>query len=291
MYNHSFSFDAIGTYWQIDIAKRLSAAEGKLLLKKIQKRIEAFDKTYSRFRKDSLITTMAKEKGTYLFPTDAPPLLTLYQELYDLTDGAFTPLIGQVISDAGYDATYSLKSKKLISPPPLTSLTINGRKITTKEPMLIDLGAAGKGYLIDIIADLLRKERMHLFCIDAGGDILHSDPEGKAINVGLEDPNDPMKVIGVVSIANQSICGSAGNRRKWGNYHHIINAKTLSSPQDILSVWVIAKTGLLADGIATCLFFTPAEKLRKRYSFEYLILNKDLRVTYSPGFTAELFLK
>lgn len=286
---HSFPFEAIGTHWQIDLTAHLSEQEQKELLQKITNRIEKFDQTYSRFRKDSLVTQIATKQGDYLFPTDAPPLFTIYQNLYKATDGAFTPLIGKTISEAGYDANYSFNQQSLTAPQPLQSITFKGRKITTKEPLLIDVGAAGKGYLIDIIGELLKNERIHDFCIDAGGDILQSDTSNHQIRVGLEHPEHPDQVIGVATITNQSICGSAGNRRKWGEFHHIINANTLTSPTDILATWVIADSALVADAIATCLFFTPAEKLLPHYQFKYLTMFADQTIKKSQDFPGELF--
>lgn len=289
MTNHSFSFEAIGTHWQIDFTALLTPQEKKELLTRIHKRIDSFDQAYSRFRTDSLVTKVSQKKGSYKFPPDAPPLFTLYQKLYSATDGAFTPLIGNVISDAGYDANYSFETKPLTAPPDFSIVTIKDRELSVKDPVLLDIGAAGKGYLIDLIGDVMKENRIHAFCIDAGGDILHADPEGKTLRVGLEHPTETKTVIGIATIANQSICGSAGNRRKWGKYHHIINPKTLISPQHILATWVIADTAMVADAIATCLFFTPAETLQKAYDFEHLMMYADYTVEKSSDFSAELF--
>ena len=289
MNTHSFTFEAIGTHWQIDINANISSQEQKELLQKITNRIEIFDQTYSRFRKDSLVTKVVAQPGTHLFPADAPPLFTIYQNLYKATGGAFTPLIGKTISEAGYDSNYSFKQQPLSAPLPLQSITFKGRKITTTRPLLIDVGAAGKGYLIDLIGELLAKEKFHDFCIDAGGDILQSDTSNNQIRVGLEHPEHADQVIGVVNIANKSICGSAGNRRKWGDFHHIINANTLASPTDIIATWVVTDTALVADAIATCLFFTPAEELLPYYQFEYLSMYADHTVKKSSHFPGKLF--
>src|SRR6185369_14058782 len=92
-----FDFEAIGTHWQIDIQGQLSPVERSALLDILLSRIDDFDKTYSRFRADSLITAISKQNGEYTFPADAEKLFSLYKLLYDVSGGSFTPLIGQVL--------------------------------------------------------------------------------------------------------------------------------------------------------------------------------------------------
>jgi FAD:protein FMN transferase len=166
-----FEFDAIGTRWVIDliISQNINP---DIILNKVLKRIDLFDKTYSRFRNDSLVTQIAHKKGLYIFPNDAHKLFNFYYKMYKATDNSVTPLIGQALSDAGYDAEYSLKPHKLYQPPLWEDvLNYDHPKLNVKNPVLLDFGAAGKGYLIDIIAQLLNKNKIHDFCVDAGGDI------------------------------------------------------------------------------------------------------------------------
>ena len=286
----TFIFDAIGTHWQIDIQDSLSLSQQQEVEHTIHQIITDFDLTYSRFRLDSLVMQSAQKKGSYLFPDNAAPLFALYKNLYDLTDGAFTPLIGQVLVDAGYDHEYSLISHPLTKPPQWQeAIEYHYPTLVTYLPVLLDFGAAGKGYLIDIVSDYLRTQQLSSFCLDVGGDIYYQNPTGKMLKVGLEHPGNSSQVIGVASICNESICGSAGNRRKWGNFHHIIDPRTLSSPHDILATWVVAKTTMLADGIATALFLTPAKKMQKVFAFEYAIVYKDYSLERSGKFPAEFF--
>lgn len=286
-----FSFEAIGTHWQIDLPETLSPGREAAVNARIQERIARFDLAYSRFRPDSLVTKMAREAGTYRLPDDADPMLSLYKRLYSLTDGAVTPLIGQTLVDAGYDAQYSLKPKETISKPPSWDEAIDWQapNLIIKQPVLLDFGAAGKGYLIDLVGEELLAEGIDSFIIDAGGDILHRSATNEPLRVGLEDPDDTTKAIGVAVIENQSICGSAGNRRTWDKYHHTIDPRTLESPKETLAIWVVAKTALLADALTTCLAFTRPEILLESFSFSYLLLNADRSAQHSPDFPAKIF--
>lgn len=285
-----FSFEAIGTHWQIEwplFAKSLTQKKVKDL---VLARISEFDKSYSRFRGDSLVTKMSSTPGTYELPNDAKPLMDLYQDLYQKTQGLMTPLIGNTLSDAGYDASYSLVPKKTLTKPPQweEALFYNFPKLEIKIPVLLDFGAAGKGYLIDIVGSLLTSIGISEFTIDAGGDILHHANDNE-LRIGLEHPLNENQVIGVVTLKNGSLCGSAGNRRVWKNYHHILSPKTLAPVRDVLAVWTQAETALNADGLATCLFLVDPQSLTQYYKFEYLIVYSDYTINKSKNFPAEIF--
>jgi thiamine biosynthesis lipoprotein len=250
-----------------------------------------FDRIYSRFRKDSLVTEISKHAGVYTFPQNAQQLFSIYERLYQVTNGQMTPLIGQLLNDAGYDASYSLQPKKLTDVEVWEDcIEYTYPNLLVKKPVLLDFGAAGKGYLLDLVGQVLKKHEIPSFTINAGGDILHYSGEKKTIRVGMEHPDDVKKVIGVVELENKSICGSAGNRRKWGEFHHIMHPMTKKSVSDILSVWVIAENGLLADGVATALFFTKPDEIAKAFDFEYCIIKQDYSAALSSHFPGEVFM-
>jgi FAD:protein FMN transferase len=286
----SLKFEGIGTAWQIDIADEIEENKQQKLLTLIKERIAVYDRDYSRFREDSLITKMSKEAGSYTLPRDAKPLFDVYQKFYNLTDGLVTPLIGRLMEEAGYDAKYSLVPKELHVPPLWEEvLEYDYPNLVVKKPSVIDLGAAGKGYLIDIVSCIIRDHAIKNFCVDAGGDIFYESDKNEPLRIGLENPHNVGQVIGVAHILNQSICGSAGNRRAWAQFHHIINPKTLSSPRDIAATWVVAPTTLLADILTTCLFFVPRSSLVGIDTFEYAILYADNSLEKSAGFPGEFF--
>jgi thiamine biosynthesis lipoprotein len=281
---HTLLFEAIGTHWSIKTERELSE-EVKLA---IHSRIETFDMTYSRFRKDSLVTKIAQQKGTFVFPEDAMPLFAFYRKLYELTNGKMTPLIGGMLEKAGYDANYSLQPKTQESLPAWDDvLKIDGTKVTTTQPVTLDVGAAGKGYLVDVICELLDRAGINEYVVDASGDLRHKGHNEN--RVGLEDPREPGAVIGVIDVRNQSLCASAITRRKWGKYHHVFDPDTKDSTKGIVATWVTADSTMLADGIATSLFFVDPNAIRKEFTFEFVRMHDDGGVEYSPAFEKALF--
>jgi thiamine biosynthesis lipoprotein len=287
---HVFSFDAIGTKWWIGLYQKSNDSMVTDIKNKILKRIEVFDFNYSRFREDSLISSISKRAGTFDIPEDGERLLRFYEKLYAASDGLVTPLIGQSLADAGYDSTYSLKPNKTITKVPgwHEIMEYSDGKLSTKKPVLLDLGAAGKGYLVDIVAEIIDSFGMTDYCVDASGDMLYRNTENN-LRVGLEDPADSSMAIGVANINNQSICGSASNRRRWGKYSHIMDPHSLESASDIAATWVVADTGLEADGLATALFFTEPAKLALEFDYAFVRLFTSGEAEVSANFDGELF--
>jgi thiamine biosynthesis lipoprotein len=290
MEKRELTFEAIGTQWSIRIESELTQTEWLHLDRLVQTRIDEFDKTYSRFRKDSIVARMAESAGGYDFPNDVQDLLTFYERLYRATDGAVTPLIGGVMSDAGYDANYSLRAKTLRRPPAWEEvIDHNGSTVTMKQPAMLDFGAAGKGYLIDILSKLLDEAIVKKYMINAGGDIIYKTAGDDYLEVGLENPLDTTEVVGLARLSNASLCASSGSRRKWGKYHHIIDPTTLESPKEVLATWVIAADTMTADGVATALFFSAPAALRKHFEFTYAVLRSDMSLEYAKDFPIQVY--
>lgn len=287
---HNLRFEAIGTPWQIDTAELLAPA----VQESISALVERFDATWSRFRKDSLVSTIAASTGTWVFPAEAPALFDLYRTLYDATDGAVTPLVGRALENLGYDPTYSLRPTGIATRIPRweDALQWDGRALITLTPTLLDVGAAGKGYLVDLVAAALTEAGITDFVIDASGDIVHAGRAGcSPIRVALEHPRDATKAIGVLELRNGALCASSTSRRAWGDgLHHIIDPVTGLPTSDVIATWVRAADGLTADGLATALFFVGAARLADTFNFTYARMFSDGRIEHSPDIDGELFL-
>jgi thiamine biosynthesis lipoprotein len=277
-------FQAIGTAWTIETDSALSEA----LETGILTRIERFDHDWSRFRADSLVTAVAQTGGSHRFPDDAERLFDLYDDLFRSTDGAVTPLIGRSLERLGYDSEYSLQPKgaSLAAADWSTEVSRVGSMVTVDSPTLIDVGAAGKGYLVDLVGELLHEHGVHEFVIDASGDLLVSTE--RARRIALEHPFDPSLAIGVVELSRGSICASGSNRRVWGEgLHHIVDGRTGEPTRDVIATWAIAETALVADGLATALFFSSPERLSEAFEFEYVRMFASGRAERSAGFGSE----
>ena len=279
-------FDAIGTAWQIDTAEPIASD----IQHALQVRIDSFDRTWSRFRDDSVVADIARRPGTWTLPEDAGPLFDLYRRLYTATDGRVSPLVGQRLVDLGYDRAYSLRPTGRTTPIPLWDdvLAWDGEVLSTVRPVVLDVGAAGKGYLVDLLGAVLAEHGVAEYTIDASGDILRRG--AGSIRVGLEHPLDTSMAIGVVNLGDGSICGSASNRRAWGDgLHHVVDAITGLPTRRVIATWAMADSALEADGIATALFFAEPARIADEFEFTYVRMNDDRTVEFSPHMDGEMF--
>ncbi|MDX6233281.1 MAG: FAD:protein transferase, partial [Nocardioidaceae bacterium] len=201
-----------------------------------------------------------------------------------------TPLVGRTLSDLGYDAAYTLQAvAEPAAVPAWESFDWTYPTLIAHEPLLFDVGAAGKGHLVDLIAQVLAEHGVQTFTIDASGDLLHrqADP----LRVALEHPGDATRAIGIAELTSgQALCASATNRRAWGDgLHHVLDGRTGRPTSDIVATWVVASTCLLADGLATAHFLTDPDRLVSRFEHEFVRMHADGRVEWSPNFPGEVF--
>lgn len=282
----TLAFDAIGTRWQIDSETGIAAA----VADRISERIAEFDRIWSRFRPDSVVTEIAAAAGSRDLGGDAPPLFALYRRLAEATGNAVSPFVGDALSRLGYDASYSLRERegdRTGAPAWADVARLDGRVLHTTSPVTIDIGAAGKGYLVDAVAGILAGAGHTAFTVDASGDIAH---RGAPIRVALEHPYDPRQAIGVVTLEDGALCASATNRRAWGpGLHHVIDGRTGSPVETVVATWATAADTATADGVATALFFAPPARLAAEFGAEGLRVFTDGRMERSPGFAGELF--
>ncbi|MFC8661273.1 FAD:protein FMN transferase [Streptomyces sp. NPDC057199] len=290
-----FAFEAIGTDWRIDTDEPMSAS----LRARVLDRVRRFDATYSRFRPDSTVSRIAaaRKGGRFEFPEDSLRLFGLYDRLYTATEGALDPLVGRQLELLGYDPAYSL------TPAPdevraaertrghatwAADVVRDGTTLVTQRPLVIDVGAAGKGYLVDLVSAILREAGHTRFVVDGSGDLLHAGE--RTIRVGLEHPFDPKRVIGVSRLRGQALCASGVARRAWGDgLHHVLDARTGAPVEGVVATWVVADGTALADGLATALFFTDAQRLAETFTFAYVRMHAGGRADRSSNFPGELF--
>lgn len=287
----AWTFDAIGTGWRIDTAEPVPEDARAA----VEQRIERFDRDWSRFRDDSLVTRIARSPGRHRLPDDAPELLGYYRELYEASGGRVSPLVGRALESLGYDAQYRLVPTSTPARVPAwdDAIAWDGEFLDTVTPVLLDVGAAGKGRLVDLVSAVLVEHGIRRHVVDAGGDLV---TRGVPLRVALEHPGDPSKAIGVVDLsgddpARLALCASAANRRAWGEgLHHVLDAVTGLPTGAVVASWAIAASAMIADGAATALFFDTDPQLYRAHDVITIRMFADGRVEHSPSFSGELFL-
>ena len=281
----SWRFEAIGTSWEIETPAPLDGTARAA----VTARIEAYDRAWSRFREDSLVARIGREPGSWALPEEAAPLLALYRELYEATDGRMSPLVARSLERLGYDAGMSLRpaGAPLAAPPWEDAIAWDGAVLHAPRPVTLDVGAAGKGQLVDLVLDVLAEHGVAEALVDASGDLRRRGPG--TVRVGLEHPGDPGRVVGVAELGERALCASAINRRAWGGgLHHVLDATTGVPVDRVVATWVVADSALVADGVATALFLAEPDRIPSHLGAEFVRIVGG-RIERSPGFPGEVF--
>ncbi|GAA1993467.1 FAD:protein FMN transferase [Microbacterium pumilum] len=283
----TWAFDAIGTPWQIETRHPLSDVTRRA----VTDLIAAFDQDWSRFRDDSLVSELARRGGAVDAPADAAALLDAYAALSDATDGAVNPLVGASLSSLGYDAAHTLVDHGAIPAPAdwRGILEWDHGTVRLAQPASIDVGALGKGRLVDRVMEIVAASDVGDIVVDASGDVAM---RGASQRIGLEHPFDARRVIGVWEVTDAALCASATNRRAWGDgLHHVLDARTGLPVRTIAATWAVADTAMRADALATALFFDGGPRLAHEWGIEWVRMTTDGVVEWSPGCRADLFVR
>ncbi len=291
-FSHVLTFESMGTVWKVSFKEFFHEEKVKEIEGVIQTHLTTFNNVYSRFNRDSFISKLQEVRGVVEVPHDLVAMLRLYAKYYMVSDKKFTPCIGALLEDAGYDDVYSFQEKESKRPVPdffEAVKTVDDTHIFLNDSVLLDLGALGKGYCVDRLVELLRPYTEESFLVDGSGDVYYVGNDSLA--VGLEDPDDTTQVIGVIAMTEGGMCSSSTNRRAWGRYSHYLDPTTTSSPSFIRSSWVLAQTAAEADALSSVLFFVAPEKIEEELgvTFSYCLLNNERHIKKSPNFLATFF--
>jgi thiamine biosynthesis lipoprotein len=279
----TWRFDSIGTRWEIETDETLPPAQRE----RVGEVIAEFDATWSRFRPDSTVTRLAARGGSVPAPADAAAMLDAYRELGVATGGAVNPLIGESLGALGYDSSYSLRAGAPVPAPGDWTKIVSWdeARLVLASAALIDVGALGKGRLVDLVSRALDDVDGALV-VDAGGDMI---VRGEA-RVALEHPFDATKAIGVATIHDQAVCASAVNRRSWGDgLHHVLDARTGTPVRAWAATWAFAGDAMHADAVATALFFEGGARLAERWGVEWVRMSTAGVAERSAAAPVELF--
>ncbi|MBO5415723.1 MAG: FAD:protein FMN transferase [Clostridia bacterium] len=139
----------------------------------------------------------------------------------------------------------------------------------------IDVGAVGKGYAAQRIAEKLKACGYKDFILNIGGNVIASGSKSNdnPWKVGIENPSDTTKTLCSLSLTDKVLVSSGSYQRYYTvdgkRYHHIIDPFTLMPQNTYLSVSVVCDDSALADAMSTALFNMP-------YSVGYeLVSNTD----------------
>lgn len=164
----------------------------------------------------------------------------------------------------------------------------------------IDVGSIAKGYTADKVAEDLEKNGLESGIINAGGNVvvIGKKPGNKDFSIGVADPNNPDDYSILIKSSDINIVTSGDYQRYYEidnvKYNHIIDPDTLKPAQKNKSVSIITDDGLKADYFSTECFmldFADIKELAKKFDFDYVVIDKNNKVSVSEGIKNEVEVK
>ena len=251
------NFHALGTSCFLEIFDDLDQKNFNLIMEYLILEIINFENNFSRFKENSLIGQLNKNKKLNYNSEDLFKMLSISQDMNLITNGIFNIAIAQILESNGYGGNY-LEGNKFF-PEQKDVLKFDSSSVEIASNIKIDLGGIGKGYLIEKIS-LILKNKFHLkyFLINFGGDIYATTDRGNKIKIDLENPNIPGMKIGSIFLTNNSVCCSSNSKRNWTiqdkTFYHILDPE---SKKVNFSSFVISTSTTIGDIVATCLCIDP----------------------------------
>lgn len=285
--SHTLSFENLGTHWYISLYDNVSEDQKEILSQTIQTYLGAFERTYSRFRNDSIVAQLSNEWVVENPSQELIDMLTFVVDIEEKSEWYFSILLADTLTSSWYGR--HIWDQKLLDVVPLKNiLTISSTKITLTPWYSLDFWWFGKWRAVDAIAQIVLNSWIWYATINWGGDIRVLWEQ----TLVLEDPMDHTKSIWEIQITQWWVAASSPNRRKrtheWKSYHHLINPHTKQSVQSpLMAVHTYAKNTLLADVASTILFVCPLEKIEsiaQKLWVEYFLVFDDYSTVRSKWY-------
>ncbi len=233
--------------------------------------------------------------------TENMEVLKISLRMAELTEGGFNIAVGPAVAAWNVSQEGRIPSQEeLDAVRPLISLenvAIDekaGTVFLKRAGMKIDVGGIGKGYAADLVVDVMQKAGAIAGVVALSGDIktFGRMTDQEQFVFGIQHPRKEQgQLLGRIALENEAVSTAGDYQRfimKDGiRYHHILDPTTLQPAQGCQSVTVIAKDGVMADGLDTGIFVMGPGKgmalIESLPEVEGVIVNAQGEVMISSG--------
>ncbi len=210
-------------------------------------RLEGLLSRYQESSEISCINRLAPGESERVSP-DTLECLGVALRMHALTGGAFDPALG--FSTGGSDASLGARKGRLEIDPAAFTVTV------LEAPVALDLGAIGKGFSLDRMAEVLGEWGANRALLVAGGSsILALDPpvEGRGWEITLGSG----ALRRHLWLQRQSV-GSSGTSVKG---QHILDPLTLRPPALVHRTWALCDSAAESDALSTAWMCLSREEI------------------------------
>ena len=274
----------------------------KEALEKAQTEVEKLESEWSVTDESSEIYQMNHSQGSPVtLSDDTADIVSFALEMAKETGGDLDPTIYPVLAAWGFTTDENrIPSQEeldgLLANVGYERVELDGNTVQLPEGMEFDLGAVGKGYAGDRLAELLKEEGVSSALLDLGGNIqaIGERPGGGDWRLGIRSPFDGGEGVLGMLLASDCAVVTSGNYERYfvgedgKEYGHIIDPDT-GYPVDngLASVTIIADEGKKGDALSTSMFVKgldeATEYWQEHQDFEMILVTQDGQIYLTEG--------
>lgn len=231
--------------------------------------IKRLEQLFSTWRQDSEVSLVNAEAGRRPVQVSQETLELIIRSLdmAQLTRGGFNIALGPAVDAWSVTERQHIPDERELQQlKPFvdwTRIQVNRVAQTIFLPlegMRIDIGGIGKGYAADRAVEEMKRAGATGGVVALSGDIKTFGvlPERSGFPVGIRHPRKEGALIAIIELKDEAI-STAGDYERFFElegvrYHHILAPQTLQPARACQSVTIIAKKGVVADGLDTGIF-------------------------------------
>ena len=257
---YDFNGNIFGTYYKVIVIGPKYAINKNKIETSIKSRLNHIDLLFSTYRPDSEIMTLnrAPLNEKIEVSREVIDLIQLSKTLTIKLDKAWDPTIVPVSKKYGFDTVTGITGS-VVGIHHIN--IINDEYIVKDADIALDLSSIAKGYAVDELLKLVKKNRIKGAYIDIGGEIrtAGSKSDNKKWGIGIQSPVNKSELIQVLYTNDFAIATSGNylNYTQKGNQviGHILDPRSQSPiDHELLSVSIVANECVIADALATGIF-------------------------------------
>lgn len=290
--------NTMGTYYQVKYVLNAEQQDDSRFLiaaikSEIEGRLELVNDQMSTYRPDSELSRFNRAEKSLEVSAETRMVIEASLKLFEQSKGAFDVTVGPLVNLWGFGPdkkANKVPSAQLIAEKQKVVgsqyLSVNGNTISKAIPELyVDLSAIAKGYGVDVIAAYLQEMGLNNYLVDIGGELSlkGEKPQNNPWIVAIERPAAGQSVQRVINVGDNAIATSGDYRNYFESdgirYSHTIDPNT-GKPisHKLVSVTVINKSSMIADGLATAISVLgpePGLAFAEKYNLAVYLLVKE----------------
>lgn len=226
-------------------------------------------------------------------------ILQFALDMAEQTNGCLDPTISPVVTAWGFiSGEHHIPAGEeladLLQNIDYEKVLLEENVVTLPDGMQLELGAVGKGYTGDIIAELLKEQGVTSALLDIGGNIqmVGRKPDGSRWRLGIQNPFGEGS-LGVLESEDGAVVTSGNYERYFigedgKQYGHIIDPSNgYPAESGLTSVSIIAKEGKLCDALSTAIYVMgldeATEYWKENGGFEMLLVTDGNEIYLTEG--------